>query len=885
MNKLLRYVLGSILTMGLISCGGTSSSSSNGGGGPVPTTTATINIGNISTIPLGLGSTGKSTVTVTNNLKNTISLVSATYTISSNGSSGNPISTSASGSLVDTHQCASISPGGVCSIAVNPPANTSQSQYVVEMKYIDNTTGKLYVATNMVSYSDSIPATDTGARYSTVNNSIYNETGGATTITIPFQLTKNFASLEAKSTNANPVFAPTISCPGNSYTAGTLCNLYVNISNLGTISMLTGSITVSGEPLVTNESKRLKSINGGKAKSAALSGEAGYIFNVPITVSQNLTGNLVTSANNLVVSPSNGSSPQSVTLLNNGTATISNITVNGNTPVTISGNNCSSLVVGASCAFNVDVNSATSGQSSVTVSYNNGASSGNTTGLLTFNVVYISATFSPGLSLTSGQGDLNNVPVDTTRYYNITVNNTGNTTLSNIAFTNNFSAQDSSFSWSAGSCATNGTQTLGAGESCTLVLQYSPTVANAGATLSINAMGTWQDQAGNPQTYADAALAVAYSAVVGNAFLYITPNYTSFAIRADGADNVTQTYTVVNGGLSPTSVGSLSVAPGITGFSNLGTGTCAVGTNLAVNAFCTINTKFGPTTSVLSNVESRILVSYDPGNSTTVTAFANLVFNSSSAAYVNISNIAVTGNSGGSGTSGSPYTYTNTSATGGQLTVVVTYANTGTAAAESFNVALNNLPIGYTTSGSGNTCGIGSNTTSLGTGSSCTVSFYAVNPSGLYNPLALSGTGLQFNIPGFSYKDTNTGLNTNPNPTWGSNFGGSNTIYVTTNLFANITTSAPTWTTASAGGTNNFTFTGSGSNGAVITIPSDQLSGFTVGGSRTCTISSNSCSISITNPANFPTGTVYFSYYVTPSGVATPSSTNSLIQQGSFTLN
>lgn len=877
------FLIVTLLMLVSAGCGGSggSSSSNQGNNSSVPSTYATtINMGNITTVPLGQGSSGQSTLTITNNLNDRVTLVSATYTPVSNGQNGAVQQATSGGSLVNVSQCSSISPRATCSISVTPISNVSQLQYIINMQYSDPTTGQTYLATNVVSFSDAVPATSTGVRYSTQNNNLYNQAGGSTTMTVPFQLTKSFSSLTASSDNSNPAFAPSISCPGNSYTVGSLCNLYIKVSDTGTNPVVVGNIAVSGEEVVSS-GQNINSQSTGKVK---INGTVSYLFNVPVTVSQNLTGNLVTSATNIIVNPSDGSSAQSVSLLNNGTATISGITVNGNTPVTISGNGCTSLIVGASCTFNVNVTSSISGQSTVNITYSNGATSGNTTGLLTFNVVYISGTVSPGLSLTSGQGSLNNVPVNTTQYYNILVNNTGGTTLSNIRFTNP-TTQNAFFSWGASSCATNGTQTLGAGESCTLTLVYAPTATGSG-TLNINAAGTWQDQAGNAQTYAAATFGVAYSSITGSAFLYVTPNYVSFAIRADGQDTASQTFTVVNAGLQSTTLNVISVAPGVTAFSNLGTGTCAVSQSLNVGESCTINTLYGTTTTTMTNVESQINIGYKPNGSYTnnVFAFSSLVFNSSPAAYVTVSNIAVTGPSGGSGISTAPYTYTNSSVSGGLLAVVVTYSNTGTASATNFNVALNNLPVGYAESTTGNTCGTGTGVSTLAaTNGTCTVTFYAVNPTGLYNPYSLSGIGLGFNIPGYSYTDTNTGLNTNSFPTWSGHYNGSNSIYVTTSLFASVTTTTPVWTTAVAGGANNFTFT-SATNGTVITIPSSQLGGFTVGNSRTCTISSGSCTISITNPANFPTGTNYFGYYVTPAGVSTPSSTNSIIQQASFTL-
>ncbi|MBP9743608.1 MAG: hypothetical protein KBD37_09645 [Burkholderiales bacterium] len=878
LDKVILCLIGSLL---LVSCG---SSGSSGGGGSssndehnsVPATYApSINIGNITTIPTNTGSSGKSTVTITNNLKNKVILQSANYVLIKNGIVANEQSINSSGSMIDISQCSSIASGGDCSIGVNPPTDDPQGQYVINLKYSDSISGETYFATNVIAFSNSIPETNNGVRYSTQNNNVYNAPGDTTTLTVPFELTKSFASLIATSDNSNPAFAPTISCPGNNYTAGTLCNLYIKISHTGSSPLVTGNVTVNGTLLANSANKNSKS----SVKN--VTGTAAYVFSVPVTVIQNLTGNLVTSAVNVTVSPANGTAPRTITLLNNGTGTVSHIAVNGSSPLTISNNNCSTLAAESSCDFNVNVNSNTSGQSVVSVSYNNGASSGNTTGVLTFNVIYLAADSSPGLSLTSGQGNLNNVLINTSEYYDILVNNTGNVTLSNLRFTDP-STEDAFFSWAAGgSCGS----VLLAGESCTLVLKYHPTALDSGV-LNINATGTWTDAGGELSTYSAATLGLSYSSILGDAFLYITPNEASFSIRADGQDAVNQTFKVVNSGVQSTKLDVISLAPGVNGFSDLGSGSCTVGTILDVHESCTINMQYGNITADMSGVESQINIGYKPNNgyADDVFAFANLVFNSSSAAYVIVSDIAVTGYDSGDGTLLSPYIYTNTSIPGDELKIVVTYTNNGSADATGFNVALNNLPIGYAQSVTTQDCGTGATTTTLEIESSCSVSFYAVDPYGLYNPYNLSGTGLGFNIPGFSYVDANTGFNINNAPSWSSHYDSSNQIYVTTNLFATVIPSNPTWTTASESATNSYTFT-SNTDGVVVTIPTSQLNGFTIGNGRTCTITNGSCNISITNPASFPLGPNYFNYYVTPAGVSSPNATNSIIQNAYFILN
>lgn len=875
MKKYLNLTSAALISFGVAACSGGGGSSSGGGNSPEPgpvTIATSVNIGNITTIPTGNGSSGNSSVTVSNNLGNKVILQKATYTLSQNGKTEADLPANLAGSPVDVSQCSSIGAHGVCSLQLSTPG--TQGQYTINLEYLDTTTGKVHTATNVVGYSEAIPATDTGVRYSSQNNNVYNEPGGTTTLTIPFQLTRSFGKVSAKSNNDNPVFAPTVSCPGNSYSAGTLCNLYVKVSNTGTAPMVVGGVSVYGEELAQAKSI-VKSANH-VAKSSSLKGDTGYLFGAPITVSQNATGNLVTSAINTVVSPSDGTSAQTITLLNNGAATISNIQISGATPVVVTNSgvgSCSaagnSLAANASCTFTVNVTSVTSGQAPVTVNYNNGAASGNTSGVLAFNVIYIAGEGSPALTITTNNSLLN-IPKNTTATATLVVKNTSSAvTLNNIKFT----AMATPFTYGSGSCLTNGTQSLTPGTSCTLVVNFAPTTTGSG-TLNVTALGDWTSPSGSSQTYS-ATSGFAWSAIEGDAFFYITPNYVSFAIRADDVDTATQTFKLVNAGLQAADIETITIpAP----FTDLGTGNCSEGNSLAANGgSCTINLRYGPTTSAASSTTpEQLTAGYKPnGNYTTdVTAFANLDYSASLAAFVEVTNVVVSGTTTGTYPT---FSYMNTPAT--PLAVEVTYTNNGTADASNFNVALNNLPVGYASvTPSGTACGTGATTTTLAVSGTCNVKFQAVNPTGLYNPFALQGSGLSFNIPGFSYTDTNTKLNINANPT----FTSVNAVAVTTSLFAEVASNTPTITAGGAAGILTFS---SAMNGTVITIPNSQLQGFTVGNSRNCTISAGTCSIPVTVPASFPAGTASYIYYVSPTGTGSPSAANSIIQSGSFTIN
>lgn len=880
MKKIYKICAATLFTITLAACnGGGGGGGNGGGGGGVNVNSGKINIGNISTIPTGVNATNTSIV-VTNNSTSEMFLQSATYQLVN---STTTTATSSAGSLVDTLQCNKVQARGTCGVMVKAPDGVLDGQYTIVMVFKD-TAGKEFKISQIVSYSSSIPSNN-GVRFSSINTALHNEAGNSTTLSIPFVLTQDFPSLNAMSKNGNgkvdyPAFSPTISCPGGVYKNGSLCTLFVKVDNTGTSNVLAGIVSV----YYTNTSKSA-------VKSASLKGETGYVFGFPITVTQVTSGNLVTSASNVVINPADGSSAQTITLLNNGNATISGIVVTAANPATVSANTCgATLAAGLTCSFSVNVSSTLSGQTSATVNYSTGATTGDTTGNLSFNIIYIAPSSTVSMTMTSGQGSLTTTPINTTAYYNILVKNTSESVgFTSIAFTSPTLSNAALSYDSSSTCATNGTQVLSAGSSCTLVVKFSPTSAIASSSFTLRAAANYINSGGQAETYSNASITVSYSSITGSAFLYITPNYVSFAIRADGVDTAPQTFTVVNAGLQATNlIGAVAQNPVTTPGLNSPTGTCTSGMTLNPGASCTYITSYGPTTTSVSNVTSKLVASYLPdGAHSAVTAFSDLVFNTYTAALVKISNVVVTGSTGGTGVSATPYLFINSPSPSTQIDFTVTYSNTGTANATNFNVATNNLPVGYVVVSGGTTCGYGATTTTLAVAGTCTVEFKAVNAAGLYNPYALTGP-LNVNLPGFSYTDTNTGLNKQQFPTWSGHFGGLNTVYVTANsLAATVSTSTPTW---SAGSTNSYTFT-SATNGTIITIPITnntslpiplaQLVGFTVGGGGTCTIASGTCTISITSPADMPLTTYNFSYLVSPSGVTT----NGIIQQGSFTLN
>src|SRR6185437_13547946 len=860
----LKFMAICIATTILTACSGGGSSGSSGGGTPSPTpaiASTGVNIGNVSTIPLGLGG-GTTSATITNNYSTPLTLKNATYVQYGPSGTGKAQDATTSVSPVNTALCSNIQANGTCSLVLSTPADTSQDgQYMLTMNYINpSDPQKIIPISTLVSYSGSVPTSPTGVQYSIINNTVYNSANASTSYSVPFILTIGANSLSATSQNNNPAFAPTISCAGTApYPAGTACTLLVVISGTGTADTISGNITVTANA----SAAQLKS------DKWDIKGSTGYLFNVPITVVQNNTGNLVTSATNVTVNPANGTSPQTITLLNNGAGSITGISIQGNTPTIVSANTCpATLITGASCTFAVNATLTQNAQSSVVVNY----TSNGTNNSIAFNVIYIVPSSTAGLSMTTS-GNLNNTVINTTNTINISVTNTGSATLNNIAFTP-LTIAGMSYG-SGGSCATNGSQSLPAGASCTLVIQYAPTATSTGPSFTIRETANYVAPDGSTGSYTGAAVVVNYTAITGNAFVYITPNYVSYAIRADNTDTATQTFTLVNAGPISTTVSAESLAnPPVTAYTSTG-GTCVFPQTLNSNQSCTVIARFGPTASTISTT-SQMTATYTTSGSTTATAFSNLAFTSSPAALVSIASLAVTGQTGGNGqTNLTPYTFINSPAAA-QIQFTLTYQNTGTQSANTFSVALNTLPIGYYSAGG--TCNSGAGGTStLNASSTCTVIFKAESTA-LYNSYSLNSP-IPFQLPGFSYVDTNTGLNTNTAPTLAP-YGA--TVYVTPTALATVTESAATWTTAATGGTNTLTFLGGSGTPANTQVTILNQTNFTAGGTFTFNSGSGSggvgaciittingnCTIGVINAAGLPLTTVYFFYLVSP--VATP---------------
>lgn len=852
MRTYIKTILSIVVCTIFTACGG-GGGSSGGGNGPNGSSDTVI-LGNVTTIPTGYATVSATSMVVTNNTTSVLNLDkdSITVKIGQLTLKGE----SQTQNYIDTSQCNILK--NQCSVTVNAPS--ADGSYLVTLVFNNPATNKNYIGSQIITYSSHLSETN-GFIVSNLNTNIGKAVTANATLAVPFVLTNTYSNLTATLgvqtsngivANKNSGLSTMVSCPAGVFSLHSLCTAYVTAGNIGSTNLTQLVLTLSGEPstsgtlFLNSTSKLLKA-----------QGSSGYSATIPVTIVQNQVANLITSGFNLAITPTSGS--QLVWLLNTGLASANNIGVGTIAPFTITNNNCLDnnqvLTQNNACSFTVNASGNTAGQGFVMVNYND--TIGNQQ--LGFNVLYLPPNLTNLLVHTTGLGSLQYVPQNTTSSLIINVANSGTSDLSQINFNSNM-AQIPGMAFGNGSCKTDGTQTLVAGASCTLVVNYTPTTSNASGTLQITT------SASSPTgTYSSGTYSALYSSSSGPVSLTLSPNVISFAIRADGNESVTQVFTLTNSGSTASTSAPSITLPSISGFSLESNG-CTAG--LAVGAACSITTKFGPTTTIESNTTGVLMVNY-PATPVgpTESATAIITFNASNAALISISNIALSGGAG-SGTQSSAYAFTNSPTN--KMNAIITYTNNGTLPATNFNVALGGLPIGYSidSSGSTTTCGVESKTITLSPGASCKVGIYAVESNGLTNPYFFSGS-LNTTLPGWSYTDATTGVNRNFSPV----YNGSNTLYVTANTFANVTVNSVVSGSSSTAYTESATFIvnslANGTSAVNINLPT-VISGQGIINS----VVNNGCSASVGNPCtitiNFIPGInsqpISYPYMISPSG-------------------
>ena len=753
----IRLLVSAFLCCLTIACSG-SNVKSNGGGQSDPAVNASVYISQSATLPIVKGYTGGSLYLMVNNATKARLVLTKKVVVPNQSSaiqkilSSINLSSSWSGD-VDTDQCSTLAGGASCIIKITP--DTSNGGGLISLDFYDDTAKHTYTAAQVFSYSDAI---------SSVNGFYLNSNLGTIgnqsliSVAIPFVLDTNFTSLQL--TTQASITSSQIICPGNNYSKGNTCTaLITQHGNWSNRYQITGKIA---DRLMSSQS----------VQQTVLSG------NQP---------NLLVSGVNVYINPSDGSSVQTISVLNTGNVTATGVAPTASSSVSganfiFSNNNCTSLSPGTYCTFQLTVNSQVNGNGTVTINYSPLGSSI----APVFNVIFVAITPAPSLSIvTDNLRGLLNTTQNTTNSVLVTFSNNGINDLTALTF-NSLPNDQFVYSTSGVSqpCALDGSQALIIGQACSLKIEYTPTSAGQNGNFVIMPKATYLDRRAQEATYQNASQIYDYTSIsVSNLNFSLISGQINPQVGANGSNTSSQVWRITNSGATTATNVYMSILPtdpsgsAVQVTNNCGTSGSPI--TLANSESCVINVLYGPSNTPRT-IDETMTVSYKPSNVAPITTTSptpwTVTFTKAEIIATLVNNASTTwGDLTGAGTSGSPYQFVTS--TGNLLRFTVKYNNVGNQDASAFNVAANQLPVGYKIYGGD--CATGITTQTLAPGFNCTLILGVVESQ---IALYFYPTGaLNTAMPGFSYTDSSTGVN--------QAISGLDTVYVTANSWGSVTNS------------------------------------------------------------------------------------------------
>jgi hypothetical protein len=472
----------------------------------------------------------------------------------------------------------------------------------------------------------------------------------------------------------------------------------------------------------------------------------------------------INDALNLTVTPSES---KTVTLFNAGLAVATGLTLpssDSHIKITNGGANgenaCNStLAINGICKFTIASVATINSNKTIHVNYADGSGIAQQ---LPINVIFSAVTPAPGLTLEYSTPSLTYVPVAplTTVSTELTIINSSTTatTLSNLTLSPAASLA-AGFSYDntglVGSiCATNGTSgginQLSPGESCTINLNYTPTVATTGIEhLTIAVSGRYSDPlSGAAVSISNTSTSLQYSAITSNANLSFS-SLASLSLLANGEASAAENVTVTNsGGYAADNISYALASVPAGNVLTLDSGDC--GTSLASGSSCTMTINYAPTL-VYASGTAQIRTNYDASPRVAgQQATTDFDYLASLSALIRATFVGISGN-----VVGSEPNYSFVPTVNNSVTLTYNYQNSGSAAATNFYILPDSLPVGTVTSGS---CLNGLNLITLQANDSCTLTINYVSSSYL-NLINLSSVlSGKFKIPGYSYSDETSGV-------------------------------------------------------------------------------------------------------------------------------
>jgi hypothetical protein len=373
----------------------------------------------------------------------------------------------------------------------------------------------------------------------------------------------------------------TLTLTGTGFTSGTLVFVNNSFRTSKFVNSTTLTVAMTSTDLTTPGAQQIFVENF--PSGAACAAYAALPFTVASAPIVTPTPQTLSFSSQLV---NTTSSNKSVTLKNNGTAsvTINSISATGN--FAVASNTCgSSLNAGASCTVNVNFKPAISGS---------------LTGSL---AISDSAPDSPQTVALSGTGNLPlTISPATLSLGTVTVGHSS--TAKTVSLTNNESTT-LSFSFSAsGNYSTNSSGTtcsasLASKAKCNIAVTFTPT-----ANGSINGAVTITDTAGfSPQLVGLSGTGSGGA----TAPLTFTPTTLSFGTQAVGTTSTGKTLTVKNNSASSVTLSTIATT-GDFGATGSGATPCASNLILAASATCTLSVTFSPALGSSGTINGAVVI-------------------------------------------------------------------------------------------------------------------------------------------------------------------------------------------------------------------------------------------------------------------------------------
>jgi hypothetical protein len=373
----------------------------------------------------------------------------------------------------------------------------------------------------------------------------------------------------------------TLTLNGTGFTSGTL--VFVNNSFRTSTFVSSSKITVAmtSTDLATPGAQQMFVENFPSGAACAAYGALPFVVaSAPIVTP---TPQTLSFSSQLV---NTTSSNKSITLKNNGTASVTMNSITATGDYAVASNTCGSLLAaGASCTVNVNFKPAISGSITGSLAISDSAPDSPQT-------VSLSGTGSLPLSLSAA----------TLSFGTVTVGHTS--TAKTVTLTNNESST-LSFSFSAsGNYATNSSGTtcgasLASKAKCNIAVTFTPT-----ANGSINGAVTITDSAGfSPQLIGLSGTGSGGA----TAPLTFTPTTLTFNTQAVGTTSTAKSLTVKNSGSSSLTLTTIATSGDFTA-TETGTVPCAANLVLAVSATCTLNVTFSPALGSSGTINGAVVI-------------------------------------------------------------------------------------------------------------------------------------------------------------------------------------------------------------------------------------------------------------------------------------